>query len=98
MQLGKSGAKCWRMNYRFAGKDKTLALGIYPNVSLSCALCRQRSASSNSSSSQALDVTAVLLSRFLVATDEGGAIAGSVCLEPLRMDALLRSLAVDLHL
>jgi integrase len=27
-------AKCWRMNYRFEGKQKTLALGIYPAVSL----------------------------------------------------------------
>lgn len=33
-------AKCWRMNYRFDGKQKTLALGIYPAVSL--AQARQR--------------------------------------------------------
>jgi integrase len=26
--------KYWRMNYRFAGKQKTLALGVYPAVSL----------------------------------------------------------------
>lgn len=44
------------------------------------------------------DVTAVLLSGFLVAVDEGRAIIGSVCLEPLGADALLRSLAVALHL
>lgn len=41
---------------------------------------------------------AVLLSGFLVAVDEEGAIVGSVCLEPLGGDALLRSLAVALHL
>lgn len=29
-----SGAKYWRMDYRFAGKRKTLAIGIYPEVSL----------------------------------------------------------------
>jgi len=29
-----SGGKYWRMNYRFAGKYKTLALGVYPEVSL----------------------------------------------------------------
>jgi hypothetical protein len=29
----KSG-KCWRMNYRFNGKHKTLALGVYPAVTL----------------------------------------------------------------
>lgn len=30
-----SGAKYWRLNYRFNGKQKTLALGKYPYVSLS---------------------------------------------------------------
>ncbi len=44
------------------------------------------------------DVTTGLLPGFLVAVDEGGAIVGSVCLEPLGADALLRSLAVALHL
>jgi integrase len=37
LQLDKSGAKYWRMNYRFASKDKTLALGVYPDVSLAAA-------------------------------------------------------------
>lgn len=37
LQLDKSGGKYWRMNYRFAGKDKTLALGAYPDVSLAAA-------------------------------------------------------------
>ena len=31
--VSKTG-KYWRMNYRFAGKRKTLALGVYPAVSL----------------------------------------------------------------
>lgn len=30
----KKGAKYWRLNYRFAKKQKTLALGVYPEVSL----------------------------------------------------------------
>lgn len=30
----KNGAKYWRMNYRFAGKQKTLAIGVFPEVSL----------------------------------------------------------------
>ena len=35
MYLHITGAgKYWRMNYRFAGKQKTLALGVYPAVSL----------------------------------------------------------------
>ncbi|WP_308726938.1 Arm DNA-binding domain-containing protein [Burkholderia multivorans] len=37
LQIAKSGSKYWRMNYRFAGKDKTLALGVYPDVSLAAA-------------------------------------------------------------
>ena len=28
------GQKYWRLDYRYAGKRKTLALGVYPNVSL----------------------------------------------------------------
>ena len=32
--LVKEVNKYWRMNYRFAGKYKTLAIGIYPDVSL----------------------------------------------------------------
>ncbi|MGF6775529.1 hypothetical protein P3T21_000716 [Paraburkholderia sp. GAS334] len=30
------------MNYRFAGKDKTLALGVYPDVSLAAARKKAR--------------------------------------------------------
>jgi len=29
-----NGSKLWRQNYRFAGQQKTLALGIYPAISL----------------------------------------------------------------
>jgi len=32
--LVNSGGKYWRMNYRIGGKQKTLALGVYPDVSL----------------------------------------------------------------
>lgn len=37
LQIAASGAKYWRMNYRFNGKDKTLALGVYPDVPLAAA-------------------------------------------------------------
>ena len=30
----KSGAKYWRLKYRFAGKEKLLALGVFPEVTL----------------------------------------------------------------
>ena len=32
--LVRTTGKYWRMNYRFMGKQKTLALGVYPSVSL----------------------------------------------------------------
>ena len=40
--LVKASGKYWRMNYRFDGKQRTLALGVYPAVSL--AKARQRCA------------------------------------------------------
>ncbi|CAN7260007.1 integrase arm-type DNA-binding domain-containing protein [Variovorax sp. LjRoot130] len=36
--------KYWRMSYRFAGKQKTLALGVYPEVTLAKARDRRASA------------------------------------------------------
>jgi integrase len=39
--LHPNGAKYWRMDYRFGGKRKTLALGVYPDVSLSDARIRR---------------------------------------------------------
>jgi integrase len=38
------GARLWRLNYRFHGKQKTLALGKYPDVSLAEARKRQADA------------------------------------------------------
>ena len=37
----KEAGKYWRMNYRFTGKQKTLALGVYPEVSLAKARKRR---------------------------------------------------------
>ncbi len=37
LEIRPSGAKYWRYNYRFAGKQKTLALGTYPETSLATA-------------------------------------------------------------
>jgi len=39
-----NGGKYWRLAYRFDGKQKTLALGIYPDVSLSDARKRREQA------------------------------------------------------
>lgn len=35
LDIRPSGSKLWRMKYRFGGKEKLLALGVYPAVSLS---------------------------------------------------------------
>lgn len=39
-----SSSKCWRMDYRFAGKRKTLAIGVYPDVTLTQARERREEA------------------------------------------------------
>jgi integrase len=39
-----NGSKLWRLAYRYGGKQKTLALGIYPTVSLAQARDRRESA------------------------------------------------------
>lgn len=42
--IQKSGSKCWRVDYRFAGKRKTLAIGVYPDITLSQARERREEA------------------------------------------------------
>ncbi|MHB1236921.1 MAG: tyrosine-type recombinase/integrase [Gallionella sp.] len=44
MLVHPNGGKYWRMDYRFAGKRKTLALGVYPDVSLAQARDRREQA------------------------------------------------------
>jgi integrase len=39
-----AGARYWRMDYRFAGKRRTLAVGVYPLVTLSAARDRREAA------------------------------------------------------
>ena len=34
LYIHPSGSKYWRLKYRFAGKEKLLALGVYPEISL----------------------------------------------------------------
>lgn len=34
LELSPTGGKWWRFKYRFAGKEKRLSLGVYPDVSL----------------------------------------------------------------
>jgi integrase len=44
LQIDPSGGRYWRFNYRFGGKQKTLALGVYPDVSLAKARSRLQQA------------------------------------------------------
>jgi len=39
-----SGARCWRYRYRYGGKQNTLSLGRYPEVSIECAKARHQAA------------------------------------------------------
>lgn len=39
-----NGSKYWRLRYRFGGKEKMLALGRYPEVSLADARARRNEA------------------------------------------------------
>ena len=34
LEVTPSGGKCWRYKYRYAGKERRLSLGLYPDVSL----------------------------------------------------------------
>ncbi len=34
LQVQPNGGRYWRLAYRFGGKQKTLALGVYPAISL----------------------------------------------------------------
>lgn len=34
LEVAPSGGKWWRFKYRFAGKEKRLSLGVYPEIGL----------------------------------------------------------------
>lgn len=42
--VAPTGGRYWRYSYRFKGKQKTLALGTYPEVSLEKARVRHQAA------------------------------------------------------
>ena len=44
LQVTPAGSKYWRMKYYYAGKEKLLAIGVYPHVSLSAARLRKAEA------------------------------------------------------
>lgn len=44
LQVQPNGTRAWRLAYRFGGKQKTLALGVYPHVSMADARERRAAA------------------------------------------------------
>ena len=44
LEVMPNGSKYWRLKYRFEGKEKKLALGVYPDVTLSVARDRRQDA------------------------------------------------------
>ncbi|SET68158.1 Integrase [Nitrosospira multiformis] len=44
LEVMPNGSKYWRFKYRFGGKEKRLAFGVYPDVSLSLARSRREDA------------------------------------------------------
>lgn len=44
LEVAPSGGKLWRLKYRFGGKEKRLALGVYPDVGLKGARQRREQA------------------------------------------------------
>jgi len=44
LEISPAGGKLWRLKYRYAGKEKRLALGIYPDVTLAEARERREEA------------------------------------------------------
>lgn len=37
LEISPAGGRYWRLKYRYLGKEKRLAIGVYPGVSLACA-------------------------------------------------------------
>jgi hypothetical protein len=44
LEISPAGDRRWRLKYRFGGKEKRLALGVYPEVSLALARSRREDA------------------------------------------------------
>ena len=44
VEIMPNGSKYWRLKYRFGGKEKRLALGVYPDITLSEARSRRQEA------------------------------------------------------
>jgi Arm DNA-binding domain len=44
LEISPHGGKWWRLKYRYAGKEKRVSLGVYPEVNLKMARAHDRGA------------------------------------------------------
>jgi len=51
LEISPAGGRWWRLKYRFGGKEKRLALGVYPEVTLALAATVVRTPSTHHTSS-----------------------------------------------
>ena len=74
-----NGTKAWRYKYRFNGRELTLALGVYPEVSLK--LARQRHQAAREMLANGIDPNQDKRDRKLAALDAAGNTFGAIAAE-----------------
>lgn len=85
VEISPTGGKLWRWKYRFEGKEKRLALGTYPDVSLSEA--RARHAEARKVLAAGVDPSEQRKAEKLARADNAENSFGAVALEMLAMRA-----------
>src|ERR1700743_795607 len=71
--LNPTGSRCWRFKYRIEGREKLLAFGVYPDVSLK--LARDRREAARQLIAQGIDPSAKRQAEKTAQTDTFAAIA-----------------------
>ncbi|MCL1553775.1 tyrosine-type recombinase/integrase [Xanthomonas nasturtii] len=85
LEIAPSGGKLWRWKYRFAGKEKRLALGAYPEISL--AEARKRHAESRQVLKSGIDPGEQRKVQKLTRLDRADSRFAAIALELLTMRA-----------
>ncbi len=70
LEVAPAGGRYWRLKYRFAGKEKRLALGVYPEIGLKVA--RERRAETRAALDRGEDPAAIKRERKVQAVREAG--------------------------
>jgi integrase len=83
LEISPTGSKLWRWKYRFAGKEKRLALGVYPETSL--AEARASHAEARKLLSSGIDPGLQRKVEKLVRREGGGNTFGAIALEMLTL-------------